>query len=99
MVPVLPLSMVDDLLTVAPCGQQSLSLNTYVNAQIELKKLRFHTTDSKGKSKCHVLPIGKENELCPTQKVHGTDMQHVSEDTYLGDIISSDGTNTNKLGC
>ena len=97
MVPVLPLSMVDDLLTVAPCGQQSLSLNTYVNAQIELKKLRFHTTDSKGKSKCHVLHIGKENELCPTQKVHGTDMQHVSEDTYLGDIISSDGTNTKNI--
>ena len=74
-----------------------MALNTYVNAQIELKKLRFHTTDSKGKSKCHVLHIGKENELCPTQKVHGTDMQHVSEDTYLGDIISSDGTNTKNI--
>ena len=51
--------MVDDLLTISRCGTASLALNTYVNAQIETKKLKFHTPDANGKSKCHVLHIGK----------------------------------------
>ena len=36
-VKVLPLAMCDDLLAMSVCGQQSLSLNTYINAKIELK--------------------------------------------------------------
>ena len=93
MVRVLPLSMVDDLLTIARCGTASLALNTYVNAQIETKKLKFHTPDLNGKSKCHFLHIGKKSKLCPEMQVHGTKIQQVSEDTYLGDIISEDGKN------
>ena len=31
---------------------------------------------------------------CPILKVHGTVMEDVSYDTYLGDIISGDGRNT-----
>ena len=89
--------MVDDLLAVAPCNQKSLVLNTVINAQIELKKLKFHTPDRNGKSKCHVMHIGKSNVLCPTLQVHGTDMCHVTEDTYLGDIISCDGRNTKNV--
>ena len=54
MVKIMPLSMVDDLLAFAPCSQRSVALNTFMNAQIELKKLTFHTEDKKGKSKCHV---------------------------------------------
>ena len=88
---VLPLSMVDDLLTISRCGNASLALNTYVNAQIETKKLRFHTPDHNGKSKCHFIHIGKNNKNCPKLKVHGTEMEQVTEDTYLGDIISEDG--------
>ena len=53
--------------------------------------------DKKGKSKCHVLHIGKENPMCPKLQVHGTNMSHVTEATYLGDIISSDGTNTKNI--
>ena len=71
LVQIMPLSMVDDLLAVAPCNQKSLALNTYINAQIELKKLRFHTPDAEGKSKCHVMHIGKGNTTCPTLQVHG----------------------------
>ena len=93
MVRVLPLSMIDDLLTISRCGTASLALNTYVNAQIEAKKLRFHTPDENGKSKCHFLHIGKTNKVCPELQVHGTRMQRVTEDTYLGDIISEDGKN------
>ena len=91
---IMPLSMVDDILAVAPCNQKSLALNTVINAQIELKKLKFHTPDKNGKSKCHVMHVGKPNDLCPTLQVHGTDMSHVTEDTYLGDVILCDGKNT-----
>ena len=41
MVQVMPLSMVDDLLAVAPCSQSSLAVNTFIKAQIEVKKLKF----------------------------------------------------------
>ena len=94
MVQIMPLSMVDDILAVAPCNQKSLEVNTYINAKIELKKLKFHTPDAKGKSKCHVLHVGVNNALCPTLQVQGTNMGHVSKVTYLGDIISAEGSNT-----
>ena len=93
MVRVLPLSMVDDILTISKCGNSSLELNTFVNAQIESKKLKFHTPDVNGKTKCHYLHIGKSSNLCPELQVHGTKMERVTEDSYLGDIISEDGKN------
>ena len=67
------------------------------NIQIELKKLKFHVPDAKGKSKCHKMHIGKSHEMCPTLKVHGTIMQEATEETYLGDIISCDGKNTKNI--
>ena len=97
LVSIMPLSMVDDLLAIAPCNQSSVAVNAYINAQIEVKKLKFHTPDKNGKSKCHVLHVGKTNEFCPTLQVHGTKMSHVSDDTYLGDILSSDGKNTKNI--
>ena len=63
MVKIMPLSMVDDILAVARCSKESLEVNTYINAQIELKKLTFYTTDKKGKSKCNVMHVGKKNHL------------------------------------
>ena len=97
LVRVLPLSMVDDLLTISRCGNESLEMNTFVNAQIETKKLKFHTPDTNGKTKCHSLHIGKESKNCPDLEVHGTPMERVSEDTYLGDIISEDGKNSKNI--
>ena len=35
--------------------------------------------------------------MCPSLKVHGTIMPEVTEDTYLGDILSSDGKNTKNV--
>ena len=68
-----------------------------MNAQIELKKLTFHTEDKKGKSKCHVLHVGKNPEGCTPLHVHGTKMSRVTEATYLGDVISSDGKNQKNI--
>ena len=87
MVRILPLSMVDDILGIAKCGQESLALNTFINAQIELKKLKFHTPDKTGKTKCHKIHVGSKNKTCPELQVHGTKMAEVSEDSYLEDII------------
>ena len=47
-----------------------------------------------GKTKCHVMHVGKRNNICPKLEVHGTTMQLVTHDTYLDDVISADGSNT-----
>ena len=83
----------DDLLAMAKCGLESTKLNIEINTRIEMKKLKFHTPDERGKSKCHTLHIGRKNENCPNLKVHGFEMETVKYDTYLGDIISHDGKN------
>ena len=88
-----PLAMVDDLLAIAPCGISSIALNTFINVNIELKKLKFHTPDAKGRSKCHKIHIGKNTSLCPKLFIHGTEMETVERDEYLGDIISNTGSN------
>ena len=85
---VIPLAMVDDYLGIAKCGGDSVDLNIFINTQIEMKKLEFHTPKENGKSKCHKMHIGRQHEDCKTLKVHNTEMQMVSHDTYLGDIIS-----------
>ena len=61
MVRVLPLAMVDDILGIGVCGNKSVALNNYINTHIEMKKLRFHTPDTTGKSKCHKIHIGTPN--------------------------------------
>ena len=97
LVKVMPLAMVDDLLAMSTCGQESVSMNTFMNTQIELKKLRFHTPDKNGKTKCHKIHVGPKNNLCPHLEVHGTKMVEVDHDTYRGDIVSSDGKNTKNV--
>ena len=90
-------SMVDDMLAVSTCGHESLSTNTHINAQIELEKLRFHAPDAQGKTKCHNLHVAPEKSTCPDLKVHGSKMQLVAEDTYLGDLVRADGKNDSNI--
>ena len=90
-------SMVDDMLAVSTCGHESLSTNTHINAQIELEKLRFHAPDAQGKTKCHNLHVALEKSTCPDLKVHGSKMQLVAEDTYLGDLVRADGKNDSNI--
>ena len=97
LVRVIPLAMVDDILGISVCGNKSIAMNTFINTNIEMKKLKFHTPNTTGKSKCHKLHIGKSNTLCPELLVHGWPMEMVKSDTYLGDVISSDGSNTENV--
>ena len=78
---VLPLAMIDDILGIQECGVKSIALNTFINTQIEMKKLRFHTPNTTGKSKCHKLHVGKSNDLCPELLVHGSPMECVESNT------------------
>jgi hypothetical protein len=89
---VMPLAMVDDLLGMALCGAESADLNITVNLKIEIKKPRFHVPNVNGKCKCkcHTIHIGKDAKECIPLKVHGTPMEQVKCDTYLGDILSKD---------
>ena len=61
-VKIMPLAMIDDLLGISECGENSLELNRMINSKIEAKKLRFHTPDENGKSKCHIIHVGKSKE-------------------------------------
>ena len=82
-----PLSFIDDILAFSKCGQNSIKLNCFLNAKIQSKRLWFSET------KCHQIHIGQDARFCPSLKVHDKEMKKVDDDKYLGDIISSDGSN------
>ena len=83
---------------IARCGMESVALNTFLTSQIDLKKLKFHTPDQHGNSKCVKLHIGGAHRgFCPTLKVHGTKMPEVTAEKYLGDVLCSDGKNTKNI--
>ena len=89
--------MVDDNLGISVCGNRSIAMNMFINTHMEMKRLKFHTPDTTGKSKCHKLHVGKINSICPELRVHGSPMECVQSDTYLGDVISADGSNTENI--
>lgn len=49
--------MVGDLNGITKCGLNSVALNSFLTTQIEMKKLKFHMPDEKGKSKCHKIHV------------------------------------------
>ena len=59
-VPIPPLGMVDDLLTISECGFKSKLMNEYINFKTGSKRLQF------GTSKCIKMHVGKPNSdiLC-----------------------------------
>ena len=43
------------------------------------------------------MHIGRKSDTCPQLKVHGTIMESVQQDMYLGDLISCDGKNKKNI--
>ena len=81
-----PLIMIDDVLAISSCGNDSVKLNAIVQSKIETKQLMF------GTKKCFKLHIGSKcKTTCPTLNVHGQEMKSVDQEKYLGDILSNDG--------
>ena len=58
-VPIRPLGMVDDLLTINECGVKTTLMNQFINVKTGTKRLQFGTTKCIkmhiGKSKCDIL--------------------------------------------
>ena len=80
-----PLIMIDDVLAISNCGNDSVKMNAIIHSKIGTKQLRFGTT------KCFKLHIGQKNKsTCPTLKVHDKVMESVERERYLGDILSKD---------
>ena len=81
------LAMIDDVLGMSACGDNSLELNAIINAKIETKKLRLSG------DKCYKMHICKKHTECnQILKVHDENMKIVSHATYLGDVLSDKGT-------
>ena len=57
-----------------------------INSKIEMKKLKFHTPDANGKSKCHTMHVGKCASGCPSLKVHGSQIIFVLRNTTIPDV-------------
>ena len=81
------LAMIDDILGMAACGDESIELNSLINSKIESKKLRL------SHEKCFKIHICKTVKDCSqVLKVHEHPMKHVTQASYLGDILSEKGT-------
>ena len=91
-VPIPPLGMVDDLFTISICGYKTNLMNIYINTKTAMKKLQF------GTSKCVKMHVGRtcNQILCNDLFVDGWKVQVISDDEtvteqmYLGDIISAE---------
>ena len=67
-----PLIMIDDVLAISNCGNESVKMNAIVHSKIDTKQLMF------GTKKCFKLHIGnKSKSTCPTLKVHGQEMNDI----------------------
>ena len=86
-----PLSMCDDVASIAKCGIDSIKTNAIINAKIESKKLEF------SHSKCLNIHVGKNAEECCSKKVHNSIMKTAEYEAYLGDVICSSGKNERNI--
>ena len=82
-----PLGMIDDLAGISECGNNSIILNSIINAKIEGEKLEFNL------KKCYNMHVGIKKSNCKELKVHKTRMQNIESHRCLGDIVSSNGNN------
>ena len=60
-----PLLMIDDVLAISACGNDSVKTNAIIHSKVDTKQLKF------GPSKCFKIHIGSKSvNTCPTLKVH-----------------------------
>ena len=83
-VPILPLCMVDDIISVANV-KQTENINNLIYTFIESKNLKLSQT------KCFQFHIGKGHRACPKLQVHNNDMKEVDYEKYLDDVIDKTG--------
>ena len=79
------LGMVDDILSIQRCSNDSVKINAVVNAFIESKKLTL------SKAKCHRIQKPTKAKECFKLKVHDGPMADSAKEKYLGDIVDESG--------
>ena len=72
------LSVVDDILNIAPSGVKSVETNAFINAQLEMKKLELNS------DKCHNIHVGKSAHHCVELKSHEEKIVNVNSAKYVG---------------
>ena len=88
------LGMVDDVLAVQKCSNETVKQNAVINAFVVSKKLKL------SKSKCYKIHIEKKlknRKQCAKLKVHEDQMKDSVKQKYLGDIIDITGKNRSTI--
>ena len=80
-----PLSMIDDIIAVTTCSLNSIYINATIEAKTKAKQLELSQ-----KKSAH-MHIGKNEKSCKQLTVNGCAMATSSKQTYLGDVLSSNG--------
>ena len=86
--------MIDDVLAVQKCNNDTVKQNAVINGFVESKKLRL------SKTKCHKIHIEKKiknRKQCAKSKIHQDEMNNATKQKYLGDIVDTTGRNRNTI--
>ena len=105
-----PLSMVDDLLFVAECGFKTAMSHGFITSKTDSKKLQFggkkckklHVGKNHENFKCTDLSVDKWEEISIGGEIVDTCeekemIKSVTEEKYLGDVVSRDGRNIKNI--
>ena len=85
-VPIPPLGMVDDQISVSNCGLDSILAISHLNAQTNLKRLQF------GAQKCHKLHIGRNCGICPDMEIDTWNLEKSSDNiTSVVELVDAEG--------
>ena len=81
------MAFIDDCLGISKCGADSVELNAIINTKVDSKKLRLSS------KKCHHMHLSKNPTSCFSNLKADTEvMQKSTVCSYLGDILSSNGS-------
>ena len=73
-----PMALIDDILTVTPCGIDSILMNAAVQSKVNNKRLEL------GKEKCFKMHVGNDKLICPSLKVQSEDIHTTSSESTFG---------------
>ena len=80
------LTFVYDTLAFTTCGTESVKLNAKIQSKFETKRLEL------GFDKCFKTHVGsKSKNCCPVLMVKENEMKTSNRETYLGDVLTTDG--------
>ena len=80
------LTFVDDTLAFTTCGTESVKLYAKIQSKSETKRLEL------GFDKCFKMHVGsKSKNCCPVLMVKENEMKTSNRETYLGDVLTTDG--------